>query len=173
MTIAGSRLDVWMGLLWHHLDRSVVVEYSRAAGGAEQCKRIQRLAAERLTGDMRREVQAVVQAAAAARARRNEVVHQDWLLRGGDAMRPVAEFAQIAPQDQAAYLEEWERESKASPDWQRVPARSVDVLPAQTLDDLRGVERELAAVTGRVTRLTFQVASSRESGRPPGYVHPA
>lgn len=87
-------------------------------------------------------------------------------------MRPVAEFAQIAPQDQATYLEEWERESKASPDWQRVPPRSVDVLPAQTLDDLRGVERELAAVTGRVTRLTLRVASSRESGRPPGYVHP-
>jgi len=102
----------------------------------------------------------------------NEVVHQDWLLRGGNAMRPVAEFAQIAPQDQATYLEEWERESKASPDWQRVPPRSVDVLPAQTLDDLRGVERELAAVTGRVTRLTLRVASSRESGRPPGYVHP-
>jgi hypothetical protein len=122
---------------------------------------------------MRREVLAAVQAAAEARARRNEVVHQDWLLRGGDAMRPVAEFAQIATQDQAAYLEEWERESKESADWQRVPSRSVDVVPAQTLDDLRGVERELAAVTGRVTRLTFRVASSRESGRPPGYVHPA
>lgn len=88
-----------------------------------------------------------------------------------DAMRPLAEFAQIAMQDQAAYLEEWERESKESADWQRVPSRSVDVVPAQTLDDLRGVERELAAITGRVTRLTFRVASSRESGRPPGYVH--
>jgi hypothetical protein len=173
VTIAGSRLDVQMGLLWHHLDRSITLEDSRAARGAEQCNQIRRLAAERLTGDMQREVLAAVQAAAAARARRNEVVHQDWLLRGGDAVRPVAEFAEIAPQDQAEYVEEWERESKESADWQRVPSRSVDVLPAQTLNDLRGVERELAAVTGRVRRLTFRVASSRDSGRPPGFMQPA
>jgi hypothetical protein len=69
------------------------------------------------------------------------------------------------------YLEEWERESKASQDWRRVPSKSADVVSAQTLEELRGVERELAEVTTVVSGLTFRVASSRETGRPPGYVH--
>jgi hypothetical protein len=172
VTIAGSRLDVQMGMLWHHLDRGVRLEDSRRAPGAEQCKRIRRLAAERLTGDMLEEVVAAVTAAEAARARRNEIVHQDWLLRGRDAMRPVSELARITPEDLPAYLEEWERESKTSQEWQRVPSRSVDVVPAQTLEELREVERQLAAATDLVSALTFRVASSRETGRPPGYVHP-
>jgi hypothetical protein len=71
-----------------------------------------------------------------------------------------------------AYLEEWERESRTSKDWQRVPSRSVDVVPAQTLDELREVERELASATNLVSAVTFRVASSRETGSPPGYVHP-
>ncbi len=75
VTIAGSRLDVQMGMLWHHLDRRVKLEDSRRAPGAEQCKRIRRLAAERLTGDLFEEVVAAVAAAEAARVRRNEIVH--------------------------------------------------------------------------------------------------
>ncbi len=165
-------MDVQMGMLWHHLDRRVKLEDSRRAPGAEQCKRVRRLAAERLTGDLFEEVVAAVAAAEAARVRRNEIVHQDWLLRGRDATRPVTELARIAPEDLSAYLEEWERESKASQEWQRVPSRSVDVVPAQTLDELRNVERELATATDLVSALTFRVASSRETGRPPGYVHP-
>ena len=51
VTIAGSRLDVQIGLLWHHLDRSVDLEVSRKAQGAKQCERVRRLADERLTGD--------------------------------------------------------------------------------------------------------------------------
>lgn len=172
VTIAGSRLDVQMGMLWHHLDRNVTLEDSRQAPAAEQCKRVRRLAAERLTGDMLKQVVAAVAAGESARIRRNEIVHQDWLLRGRDAMRPVSELAEIAPEDLPAYLEEWERESRASQDWQRVPSRSVDVVPAQSLDELRDVERELAAATDLVSALTFRVASSRETGSPRGYVHP-
>lgn len=86
-------------------------------------------------------------------------------------MRPVSELSGIAPGDLPAYLAEWERESKASQEWQRVPSQSVDVVPAQTLDDLRKVERELSTATDLVSALTFQVASSRETGSPPGYVH--
>jgi hypothetical protein len=172
VTIAGSRLDVQMGMLWHHLDRMVTLEKSRRTPGAEQCKRIRRLAAERLTGEMLEQVVAAVVAAEAARTRRNEIVHQDWLLRGRDAMRPVGELARITLEDLPAYLEEWERESRTSQDWQRVPSRSVDVVPAQTLDELREVERELASVTNLVSALTFRVASSRETGSPPGYIHP-
>ncbi len=172
VTIAGSRLDVQMGMLWHHLDRSVKLEDSRRAPGAEQCKRVRCLAGERLTGSMREQVLAALVAAEAGRRRRNEIVHQDWLLRGRDAVRPVSELARISPADLAPYLEEWERESRTSQDWHRVPPRSIDVIPAQTLDELRQVERALAAATDLVSALTFRVASSRETGSPPGYVHP-
>lgn len=146
-------------------------ELSRKAQGAKQCQRVRRLADERLDGDMRDAVLAAVDAAESARIRRNEIVHQDWVLRGLDAMRPVSELSGTPPDDLPDYLAEWERKSMASQAWQRVPSHSVDVQPAQTLDDLRMVERELSAATDVVSALTFQVASSRETGSPPGYVH--
>jgi len=173
VTIAGARLDVQMGMLWHHLDRMVTLEKSRRTPGSKQCKRILRLAEERLTGEMLEQVVAAVVAAEAARVRRNEIVHQDWLLRGRDAMRSVGELVRITSEDLPAYLEEWDRESRTSKDWQRVPSRSVDVVPAQTLNELREVERELASATNLVSALTYRVASSRETGSPPGYIHPA
>lgn len=172
MTIAGSRLDLQMGMLWHHLDQTTELEECRRLSGREQCRRVRLLAAERLTGHLRKQVLAAVAAAEIARVRRNVIVHQDWLLRGHDAMRPVSDLTGIDPEHFGAYLEEWERESKTSEHWQRVPAQRVDVIPAQTVDELRKVERELAAATGGVSALTFRVASSRETGRPPGYVHP-
>ncbi len=61
---------------------------------------------------MRRGVVTVGGAAEAARKRRNQVIHQDWLLRGPDAMRPVADLNDVAPQGLPAHLEAWERESK-------------------------------------------------------------
>jgi hypothetical protein len=171
VTIAGSRLDIRMGILWHHLDRDVDLDRARRSPGSEQCRSVRRLAEARLVGVMREQVLAAVDAAEAARLKRNEIVHQDWLLRGPDATRPVSELARIDPADVPKYLEEWERESKASQDWRRVPSKSTDVVPAQTVEDLRSVERELAEVTTVVSGLTFDVASSRESGHPPGYVH--
>ncbi len=89
VTIAGARLDVQMGLLWHHLDRSVDPEVTRRAPGAKQCEQVRRLAQERLAGDLQADVLAVLVVAEASRVRRNEIVHQDWLLRDRDAMRPV------------------------------------------------------------------------------------
>lgn len=171
VTIAGSRLDVQMGLLWHHLDRSVDNEVTRKAKGATQCEQVRRRARERLTGSLQADVLAAVDVAEASRAKRNEIVHQDWLLHGRAAMRPVAELALIDESNLAAYLDEWERESNASQDWQRVPAHSMDVVPAQTVEELRRVEREIAAATMLVSQLIFRVASSRETGRPPGYRH--
>lgn len=112
VTIAGSRLDVQMGLLWHHLDRRVDFEVSRKAQGGKQCERVRRLANQRLTGEIRDEVLAAVNAAESARIRRNEIVHQDWVLRGRDAMRPVSELTGIAPEDLPAYFTEWERERR-------------------------------------------------------------
>ncbi|MDQ6617928.1 MAG: hypothetical protein M3083_25085 [Actinomycetota bacterium] len=110
------------------------------------------------------QVIAAVKAAEAVRHRRNEIIHQDWVLNSRDAMRSVAKLAQVEPEDMPAYLEEWDRESNTSTDWKRVPSRGIDVAPAQTLDDL--------AVAQRVYVLTFHVASSRETGKPAGYIHP-
>lgn len=57
------------------------------------------LAGERLTGSMRDQFLFALVAAEGARARRNAIDHQDWLLRGRDAMRPASELARIAPED--------------------------------------------------------------------------
>jgi len=171
VTIAGSRLDIQMGLLWHHLDRTIDINNARRAPGAQQCQRVRDLALSRLTGEMQDQVLAAVDMADAARKKRNEIVHQDWLLRGPDATRPVADLARVDPADLPRYLAAWERESKTSQDWQRVPSSSTDVVPAQTIEELAGLERQLAEVTTVVSGLTFRVASSRETGTPPGYVH--
>jgi hypothetical protein len=111
-----------MGLLWHHLDRRVDFEVSRKAQGRKQCERVRGLANQRLTGEMRDEV-LPPSMQPLARIRRNEIVHQDWVLRGRDAMRPVSDLTGIAPEDLPAYLTEWEREAKASQEWQWGPER--------------------------------------------------
>jgi hypothetical protein len=172
VTIAGARLDIQMGFLWHHLDLTKPEDEARAARGFDQCRAVRRLARERLIDEMQQQVLAAVDAAEDARKRRNAIVHQDWLLRGPDAARPVAELLAVAAEDRDAYVEAWERESKSSEDWLRVAHNTTAVEPAQALDDLRQVERALAAATGTVWMLTFRVASSRGSGSPPGYVHP-
>lgn len=172
ITIAGSRLDIQMGYLWHHLDRGVDVEVARKAQGAQQCEKVRKLAGERLVGDLRDRVLAVVDDAETVRKERNEIVHQDWLLRGRDATRSVAEISKVDQADIPEYLEEWRRESKPSLDWRRVPARSTSVLAAQELPALIEIERRIGVVTDRVSDLVYTVASSRESGRPTGYLHP-
>lgn len=107
-----------------------------------------------------------------ARRRRNEVVHQDWLLRGPDAIRPFSDFARLDGAELNAYRIEWERESKDSADWLRVPHDSTEVVPAPTLDELQAVERALSSATDRVTELTFVVASAREGYPPGGWLAP-
>jgi hypothetical protein len=80
--IAGSRLDLWMGFLWHHLDPTMVdVVRARRARASWQEEEVRRLASERLRGEMHDQVIAAVDAAARARLQRNEMVHQDWVLR--------------------------------------------------------------------------------------------
>ena len=93
------------------------------------------------------------------------------MLRGPDAMRPVAELVGLNSQDDLnVYLEECEREARTSPDWLRMPARSLDLVPGQTLGELKSVERRLTAAADRVAALTFAVASARETGHPMGWV---
>ncbi len=63
----------------------------------------------------------------------------------------------------------WEREAKASPEWQRLPARSLDFEQPPTPDELVAVEQRLGAVAARVVEMTDAVASARETGKPGGY----
>jgi hypothetical protein len=85
-------------------------------------------------------------------------------------MRPVRDFAELRGDELRAYRVEWEREARESGDWQRVPHDSIEVVPVQTLDELREVERALAHATDLVTSLTFSVASAREGGPPGGWL---
>lgn len=89
-TIAGSRLDVQMGMLWHHLERMVPLEKSRRTPGWKQCERVRCLAAERLTGDMLEQVVAAVAAAEAARARRDRASGLAFKGARRNASRPRA-----------------------------------------------------------------------------------
>ena len=69
------------------------------------------------------------------------------MLRDPDVSRPRADWFALMPEERPSYLEEWDRESKDSPDWLRVPPKSIDVFPVQPLEELRRIERALAAAT--------------------------
>jgi len=79
VTIAGSRLDVEAGRLWCELDPMHDAGKARRASGCEQWKAIRGLTATRLCGDLQARVLRVAGDADAARGRRNDVVHQDWV----------------------------------------------------------------------------------------------
>lgn len=167
VTIAGSRLDVEVGQLWWNMDPDTVdAERARGEFGIKQSRAVRGLAAARLLGDLQTRVIQVADDADAVRRRRNDVVHQDWVLRGREGMRPVAEIVGLDERE----LEEWRREPIPSLGWLRLPSRSLELGVAQTLDELRDVERHLAAVAARVVNLTFEVASARDTGCPAGYV---
>ncbi|MDQ6947405.1 MAG: hypothetical protein M3256_14330 [Actinomycetota bacterium] len=57
---------------------------------------------------------AAVSTVEAAQKRRNEVIHQDWVLRGRDAMRLVTEIGAVADEALGGYLEDWQRQAKES-----------------------------------------------------------
>jgi hypothetical protein len=172
VTIAGARLEVQMGALWWQLDRGSVDEITaRKDSISRQVANVRRLAGVRLDGDLQARVQKAAAEAESASDLRNNVVHQDWVLRGPAAMRPVAELAGLNSQDDLdVYLEEWEREARTSPDWLRMPARSLDLVPGQTLEELKSAERRLAAAADRVAALAFAVASARNTSHPTGWV---
>ncbi|MGZ4663688.1 MAG: hypothetical protein ACXV5Q_01210 [Frankiaceae bacterium] len=172
ITIAGAHLDVWMGLLWQHLDMTTTEDDCRGALGSVQRKAVRRLARDRLLGPLQQRVLDAVDAVQEAQRRRNEVVHQEWLLRSVDVMRPVSELSAIPPAERRARREEWQRETIDSPDWQRAPRDTVQVVPAQRLGELKAVERELFRVGELVQTLTFRVAGARVDGASAGNVGP-
>ena len=82
VTIAGSRLDVQMSFLWWHLDPKQVDQVrARRASGSAQSKAVRQLTVARLTGALREAVLVALEEADRTRELRNEVVHQDWVLR--------------------------------------------------------------------------------------------
>ena len=155
-----------LGASGPHAEESKV----RRESGAAQQDNVRKLAQARLYGDLQAAVVGAIEIADEARKSRNKIIHQDWVLRGHDATRPIRDFAHLQGAELEAYRIEWEREAKESADWQRVPHDSIEVVPAQTLDELREVERALSHATDRITGLTFSVASAREGGPPGGWL---
>jgi len=104
--------------------------------------------------------------------RRNDIVYQDWVLRGPDAMRPVADLPEPTSSSERElfkYVDEWRREPKDSRDWLRQPSKSLELVRAQALPELIRIERALAAATDRVMELVLKVASARDTGHPSGW----
>ena len=175
LTIAGARLDFGCASLLHHIDPAELpFEMIRSWGGKRLTDEIRKRAGQRLEGELLADVRRAAGSADEVRDLRNDAVHQGWVLRGSDSVRPVAEIEGLADDPEALeeYLSEWAREAKQSPDWLRVPARSVGLEAASTVEHLVEVELRIGGVLARIVHLSFVVASSRETGSPPGYRRP-
>jgi hypothetical protein len=174
IAIAAGRLDAELGALWWQLapDHVNELEARRALAGKVRDK-IKALARERLDGEHRAALLALVDEVHAAQRQRNEVLHSRWLLRGRDAMRPVSEYFQLNEEQRAEYLETWEREALASDEWQRQPNDGMTLTDPHQLDELMKVERRLARVADVAVQWQFRIASMRETGSPTGWQGPA
>jgi hypothetical protein len=173
VAIAAGRLDAALGALWWHLAPDVVDENeARSAPAGAVRKKIRVLARDRLDAPWSNALLSIVDEVKAAQEQRNDVLHARWLLRGGDAMRPVGEFLSLSPSDRVTYVEEWEREAKVSSDWRRQPSRSLDLVEPHGLDELKHLERRLSRAEAVVVQWHFQVASMRETGSPDGWRGP-
>lgn len=172
VTIAGARLDLEMGMLWAIFDPeadAVKARKARKAPGAEQARSVRKLADQWLAGDLLTAVLEMTDRADKVRNQRNEIVHQDWILRGRDATRPVSDLPAdflAGGEEVRAYINEWRREAKESPEWRRIPRDSLELADAQGLDELRSIEQALADVTETVSGLRFTVASALHTGQP-------
>jgi len=172
ITIAGSRLDLRMGMLWWHLDRSEPEDARRKALGRAQAKGIVTEANKRLTGELLTAVLEAVKDSKAVRTQRNDVVHQDRVLRLMEVATTAEELTAMvwAEADQvAAHGDDPDRAAVDSSGWRKVPRDSVAVVPGPDIDELRAIERALSAVTERFLTLTHRVANARE-GYLPGWV---
>lgn len=171
VAIASARLDIWVGLLWHFINPVVSEAEARKVSSRKQIRAIRLLADERFVpSPLRTRVLHAADAAEAAQERRHELIHQDWTLRTLErilvAQRLADEYGDAWPD----HVDEIERFAFDSPNWQRVPARSLEVESAKTLADMRDVERELARVMEEVQFTTAAVAAARATGEPAGYV---
>lgn len=170
VTIAGARLDLQLAYICWHLDpHGEPFSDLRPMAGAKLSQRARRQAAEKLEGALLAEVVTALDDADVLRRERNEVIHQEWVLRGSDAMVSAEEVLEMTEEELQTFMADFERRGTPSLDWLRLPARSTDLGPAHLVDDLRDLERRLGGLLGRLVHLVFKVASARETGSPPGY----
>lgn len=172
VTIAGARLDLQVSSLWHHLDRSVDADTARSRPASEQSEMVLGLAESRLAGGLRKAVLAAIGAAEAANKARNHIVHQDCVLQGHGRFDAVLHAEPESPEHDVDQLYWTRRSALESAAWYRGFSDSTAVVEAQTVAELKAVERQLVAATELIRWLTGCVASSREVGIPVGYVHP-
>jgi hypothetical protein len=173
VAIAAGRLDAALGALWWHLAPDLVEEAAaRSAPAGRARDNVRQLASSRLDTKYSDPLLAFVDEVEGAQGQRNEVLHARWLLRGGDAMRPVGDFLALDPSDRAAYLEDWEREAKASSGWRQQPNRSLTLTDPHRLEQLRQLERRLSRAEEIAVRWHYQIASMRECGAPEGWKGP-
>lgn len=173
VAIAAGRLDAALGALWWHLAPDLVAEeVARKAPAGRVRDNIRQLTQSRLDTTHSDPLLAFVDEVEAAQEQRNEVLHARWLLRGDDAMRPVGEFLTLDPSEQAAYLEDWEREAKASTGWRQQPNRSLTLTDPHRLEQLRQLERRLSSAEEVAIRWHYQIASMRQCGTPKGWKGP-
>jgi hypothetical protein len=171
VAIASARLDIWTGLLWHHIHPAIGEAEARRESSSKQVRAIRLLADERFVlSPLRTRVLHTADAVEAAQERRHEVIHQDWTLR---TLERIVAWNRLVEQYGDAWAEhrdEIERFALDSPNWQRYPARSLEVDEAQTLTELQAVERQLFRVMEQVQGTTAAVASARTTGQPAGYL---
>ena len=173
VAIAAGRLDAELGALWWHLAADRVSDLdARRAPASKVRRKIIALAEERLDDIHRAALTAYVDEVHDAQRQRNEVLHSRWLLRGRDALRPVSEFFGLAEEDRAEYLTAWEREARASDEWQRQPNDSLALVDPHRIDELIRVERRLAKAAEVAVQWQFRIASMRETGSPTGWRGP-
>lgn len=173
VAVAAGRLDAALGALWWALAPDLVEETTaRRAPAGRVRKEIRLLARQRLDAAHRDPLLRFIDEVEAAQTARNAVLHANWLLRGSDATRPVAEFLALDPEDRSDYLAQWERQPVTSDGWRRQPHDSTDLVRPHQLDELEQVERRLDTTVNLAVQWQFQIASMREANRPPGWRGP-
>jgi hypothetical protein len=171
VAIASARLDIWTGLLWHHMHPATREAEARRESSSKQVRAIRLLADERFVlSPLRTRVLHTADAVEAAQERRHEVIHQDWTLRTLERILAWNRLVEQYGDAWAEHRDEIERFALDSPNWQRYPARSLEVDEAQTLTELQAVERQLFRVMEQVQGTTAAVASARTTGQPAGYL---
>lgn len=176
VTIAGSRIDVALSHLWWQLSPDLDPDKLRTVQGAQAREAVGRLTRERLSGELREEVLQVLRDIEPVVRGRNEVVHQDWILRGEAGFDPVSDLIGLDQDGLNAYVEAKGREARPSSDWQKLPSRSRQLQDPESIEEslsmLRQLESELRGVHQRIDGMVFRVASARVAGIPAGWVEP-
>lgn len=174
ITIAAGRLDADLGALWWQLAPDQVDELdARRAPAGKIREKLKALATERLDTAHRDALVGFVDEVLVVHTQRNAVMHSRWLLRDQDAMRPVSEFLALSEEQRGAYIEQWEREARASEGWRRQANDSMEQGDPHRLDELIAIERRIANASHVAQQWNFRIASMRVAGGPSRWLGPS